>query len=842
MPSKYFVDTALTLCSQGVSSPDPHMRKAGCAVLGVIAEGCSDSIRTSLQQIVPVLLGAVRDSEPIVRECACFAVGQFSEHCQPEILHYNHLVLPAMFDALGDIYTVQCTACYVLEYFCEGLQPATLRPYLRQLLEKLVQLLQSDKMLVKEMALSALAATAVAAEKDFVPYTDAVCAMLQPFLHDTEPSKFNLRGRALECLGHIAVGVGFEYFEKHFASGMQSALMGVKLGEFPLLMLIICQVLNTMILCIDDISLPEHCFVFVANGAKCMGEHFNYQGVNYISELVPYIQEVIQESEVIEIDDDEEDDDEDAAGGGHGGHDADGGDDDDEDDGDYRLNFDDGFVNTKKAALTALGALAQHTKQLFFPYIPSTLTTLVSDDYQILTSVHENIRGEAINILQYFVQVIQAAKGIPLSPARGVAVEIDPEAGFMITQILTKIITMFFEDDSKFAVSQACEALCGILDSLGMTTLQLSVSMAMDPENEENKTTNNVLTFVLQALQLLFTNQAICQKLVADANDHADDDEDGDHDHVLMDSVTDLLSHISQKLPANMFQGYFNDFFPLVQAFLKPTRSPSDRSMALGCVAEIFKDLEGYTLQYLPAMMPILQANLADPLESVRRNAAFCVHVIVEACALQLVDHHMTLLQWLHPLCIRNTGASNGLDVHATSSSLLHHDNLSTVDSHGADVDNAISAVCKMILINPNLPLSSIIPVILNALPLRGDNTEGPNVYRTLAQLMTSGNPILLEKINVQTYNQFFSINNVNINSLQIVNNEVPIAIAFFAVFVQAISLNSNAIDETKLIVVAALKEVLSNPSLAAIKPSLEIFVNALNDAESKQHLMMQLQ
>ena len=92
------------------------------------------------------------------------------------------------------------------------------------------------------------------------------------------------------------------------------------------------------------------------------------------------------------------------------------------------------------------------------------------------------------------------------------------------------------------------------------------------------------------------------------------------------------------------------------------------------------------------------------------------------------------------------------------------------------------------------------------------------------------------------TYNQFFYINNININSLQIINNEVPMAIAFFAVFVQAISSNSNAIDETKVIVVTALKEVLSNPTLVAIKPSLEVFVNALNDAESKQHLMMQLQ
>jgi hypothetical protein len=31
IPSKYFVQPALTLCSQGMASPDPQMRKAGCA-------------------------------------------------------------------------------------------------------------------------------------------------------------------------------------------------------------------------------------------------------------------------------------------------------------------------------------------------------------------------------------------------------------------------------------------------------------------------------------------------------------------------------------------------------------------------------------------------------------------------------------------------------------------------------------------------------------------------------------------------------------------------------------------------------------------------------------------
>ena len=62
--------------SQGMSSADPQMRKAGCAVLGVIAEGCADKLRELLPSVLPRLLQLMQDPEYFVRECACFALGE----------------------------------------------------------------------------------------------------------------------------------------------------------------------------------------------------------------------------------------------------------------------------------------------------------------------------------------------------------------------------------------------------------------------------------------------------------------------------------------------------------------------------------------------------------------------------------------------------------------------------------------------------------------------------------------------------------------------------------------------------------------------------------------------
>lgn len=171
VPAKYFMDVALSLISQGMTSPDPQMRKAGCAALGIIAEGGADSMRERLEPIVPALLQAFSDPEFYVRECACFAMGQFAEFLQPEILTFNQSVLPVVFNALSETrFTIQGHACYILENFCENLQPKTLRPFMAPLMTKLLELVQADKSMTKEMALSAISSTAVAAETEFIPF------------------------------------------------------------------------------------------------------------------------------------------------------------------------------------------------------------------------------------------------------------------------------------------------------------------------------------------------------------------------------------------------------------------------------------------------------------------------------------------------------------------------------------------------------------------------------------------------------------------------------------------------------------------------------------------------
>jgi hypothetical protein len=173
IPSKYFLEPALTLCAQGMQSPQVGYRRAGCAMLGIISEGCCDALRPMLSQIVPSLISMMADSDDLVREISCFSLGQYAEHCQPEISHFHAQILPAVCQALQDPkQTVSGTACYIIEMFVETLSNVTVRPFLQPLLSRLGVFLQSPKPIIIEMGLAAIGATAVAAEIDFLPYAE----------------------------------------------------------------------------------------------------------------------------------------------------------------------------------------------------------------------------------------------------------------------------------------------------------------------------------------------------------------------------------------------------------------------------------------------------------------------------------------------------------------------------------------------------------------------------------------------------------------------------------------------------------------------------------------------
>lgn len=509
-------------------------------------------------------------------------------------------------------------------------------------------------------------------------------------LFSTDSSLFGLRGRALECLGHIAVAIKASEFEKYFDKGIESAWQGVQL---------------------DDDVLKEHAYVFFANASKVMGKKFD----KYTALVMPHLLEVIAESEVTFNPNDDDDDDADVAPNlvtvNPTGAGANGEDEDDSEDGDYVFNGDEEFVNSKKAAITAVGCIAEHTKEVFYPWLPQSCNALLKEDDGAIDSMHSAIRAEAVLVLKDMITSAAAANNCP-PPVKGQIASLPEQVTQCTNLCLTKCISTL-QDYEKLPVSQACEAIEGILSTLGMSALN---TIGQDGVNS-----------LMHNILLLLQEKGECQK--AGKTGDGDGDDDDDHDNIVMDAVTDVIGALARAM-GSLFIQYFDHLVPTLLKFTKESRVYSDRSMAIGCFAEVFQEIGPPCSKYVETIIPIIQRGLTDSMESVRRNSAYCIGTLVTNCGATLTPHYITILQWLHPLCIRqNTQVS--------------------ADIGGADIDNAISTVSRMIQVSiDSVPLAHILPVMLSSLPLRSDHEEGVNVYTTLIGLLSSNNQVALSMKN----------------------------------------------------------------------------------------------
>eukprot|EP00538_Stauroneis_constricta_P000300 CAMPEP_0119561076 /NCGR_PEP_ID=MMETSP1352-20130426/16613_1 /TAXON_ID=265584 /ORGANISM="Stauroneis constricta, Strain CCMP1120" /LENGTH=1073 /DNA_ID=CAMNT_0007609195 /DNA_START=287 /DNA_END=3508 /DNA_ORIENTATION=- len=598
IPKKYIFQPAVSRCVQRLTSPQPNHRKAGIAGLGVIAEGCSEPLREHLQEIMPHVLAAASDSDAQVRECACFCLGQISEHCQPEVLSYSDQILPIVFKLLDDNQVaVQATSCYVLEMFCERLEPEAVRPLLDALVRKLAQMLEgTTKRSVQEMAVAALAATAVAAEEEFTPYVGGVATLMTKCMTVTEEKLFSLRGRALECMGHMAIAVGRETFRPYFKATMECACDGLTK---------------------DSTDLHEFAYAVFANLAKVMKEEF----APALPELVPHLVQVIGTDEgQLEPAEDVE-----RAGQFNNLDDSDN---EDDDDGNYVLHVRTALLEVKKGAITAVGEMAAHTGAAFCPHIEVVMQVL----QKAASNWHPLIKSEVADAMPnlvvpsvsaYHNGEIQWTKGDVTGPN-----PMSQHTNAIVSAVLTELNALV-KDDDKTTVGKACEGIQSVIELCGPHALLPVAQECMENTHK------------------LLVKSAPCQ--AADELYGELPEDDDDHD-IVTQAACDLVGGFGRVLGAQ-FSQYLPQFLVAICEYAKSSRPARDRSMAIGWLSEVAQELEGAIFEHWQTVfLPALMAGLADPSEDVKRNAAFCAGVCCEHLKERIVDNYPQILQALEGL------------------------------------------------------------------------------------------------------------------------------------------------------------------------------------------------
>ncbi|KAI2493412.1 Vacuolar 14 Fab1-binding region [Fragilaria crotonensis] len=489
IPKKYIFQPVMSRCIARLSSSKASARKAGIAGLGVIAEGCAEPLREHLHDVMPHVFSAAGDGDAQVRECACFALGQISEHCQPEILGYSTQILPIVFALLDDTtVSVQATSCYVLEMFCERLEPDAVRPLLDPLVRKLAAMLEATtKRSVQEMAVAALAATAVAAEEEFTPYVGGVAALMTKLMALQEERLYSLRGRALECMGHMAIAVGKQTFRPYFTGTMQCA----------------CDGLAT-----ESTDLHEFAYAVFANLAKVMGEEF----APVLPDLVPHLIKVIGANEGhMEKADDED--------GDQFNNLDDSDDEEDEDGAGYVLHVRTALLEAKKGAITAIGEMAAHTGSAFVPHLEEVMEVLSEAGR---THWHPLVKCEVAEALPSMViPSVAAYHNGEISWEKGDVRGANPmsqHTAAITSAVLAELIALM-QDDDKDTVGKACEGIQSVIELVGPHALVPVASECLKNTHE------------------LLTKKAPCQQTDESFEQLEDDD---DHDS-FMTSVCDLV-------------------------------------------------------------------------------------------------------------------------------------------------------------------------------------------------------------------------------------------------------------------------------------------------------------
>jgi hypothetical protein len=207
-------------------------------------------------------------------------------------------------------------------------------------------------------------------------------------------------------------------------------------------------------------------------------------------------------------------------------------------------------------------------------------------------------------------------------------------------------------------------------------------------------------------------------KQEAPCNSSELDEDENDHDIVLIDSVSDCVDGIAKLLKRD-FEPYFQKIFPILLKYLNPKKPDADQVMALGTITECFNAMEERMSPYVPQVLPILLKSIGNSHYNAKRNAIYGIGVVAYFNKQQVQPHLMKILESLNPI-------------------------FSSPNQYAkAVVDNACGALARFIVADLDMPLDQILPVFLSCLPLREDFEESQICFTSLLHLIQTGNSIV---------------------------------------------------------------------------------------------------
>ncbi|KAF8202536.1 armadillo-type protein [Pholiota molesta] len=686
-PSQVF-PALRALIVQYFGSPDPTSRRGAILALGVCVEGCSEFMTPLMNEVWPIIEAGLQDPEASVRKATCIAVGCLCEWLEDECAAKHAALVPSIMNLINDPAT-QRSACTALDALLEILHD-TIELYLQLIMERLAGLLESAPIAVKSVVTGAIGSAAHASKERFLPYFQPTMNHLANFLTLTgEGEETELRGITMDAIGTFAEAVGKETFRPYFNDMMKHAFAGCEVGSA---------------------RLRECSFLFFGVMARVFGEEF----APFLPQVVPHLLASCKQAEQGE--DQLEISVADAASAFASGSSPTSaitvGDIETDDNGNASIDLEDidldkmmdvnsAIAVEKEIAADTIGQLFAATQIHFLPYVEQCTLELIA----LLPHYYEGIRKSATDSLMEIVRSFyDLSEHEEWVAGANSPVALNPQVQELINHALTPALEMYETEDNKSVAAALCLALAETINKIG-----------------PHFVTGHYDTICSIAMQIL-EQKAFCQQDPDQDEDEEAPDDQAEYDSVLISSAGDLVASLANAFGADFNQAFVT-FFPLISKYYKKGRSLSDRSAAIGCLAEIIAGMKGAITPYTQQLLELFYRALGDEESEVLSNAAFATGLLVENSEIDLSPQYYQLLGALRPLFIVPEGAP-APRLNAK--------------------DNATGAVARLILRNTAaIPLEQVLPLFVDALPLKNDFLENRPVFRALFVLFKTNGAVV---------------------------------------------------------------------------------------------------
>lgn len=672
LPPDKLIPNVMKLVEPLITSDKPLVRRGCFLSLAVVAEGCADYIiKKHLQALLHCVVAGLNDTDQGVRNSALFAMGQFSEHLQPDISKYASEILPLIFQYLGRATNEidknpkgLVKSYYALEMFCENLGEG-IQPYLQPLMEHLLGVLKVPTTSVKQkqLAISAIGATSNAAKTLMQPYFQEIIEQFKGYLAAGDDENLRkLQIQVLDTLSVIARSIGSETF---MPLAQDCAVLGITLLET-----------------VDDPDLRRCVYSLFAALSSLLKQEM----IPYMEKLVTYMINSIKSTEGVKTHykDDQEQvsvfneadfcEEEDLTAEE---------DDEEEDCNIHGISVENAFLDEKEDACCALGELAGNAGAIFFPYLEQSFGIVL----EMVDYPTPGVKKAAIVAVGNMCTCVHKAN------TESTSVETTTVLTNMLQSVVTKYLEIIKEDTDRTVVMTSIDSLFEMLEKIGRPVLEVQGSTGA----------------ILARMKEAFTHKLSCQ----DEDASEEDDEQAEFDGMLIESAGDVLPAMAKLLGGEMFLPFFRSFLVDLLKRLKETSSISEKSFAVGTLAETLLACGQVSVNFVDPLYPLFMKMIRDEDEEVRSNSIFALGVLLANSGDKLFPQYPEVLKILFTILNK--------------------------ESNPRVMDNICAATCRMIMTNKTaIPMAQVLPVIMQCIPLKEDFEENENVYNCLLHLYST--------------------------------------------------------------------------------------------------------